>query len=214
MDEDISIIDTNTRNEKIKNFFIKNKKKLISILVIVLLIIFSYFVYKELENKKIKNLANRYNDIVVNFEYLNKEKVKNQLVEIINEKNSTYSPLALYFIIDNDIEATTEEINNFFDIVINESNLDKEIKNLIIYKKALYNSNFVDENNLIKILNPLINSDSVWKSHAMYLLAEYFFDKNQKQKSLEFFNKILNYKKSNENIIKETQKRLNRDFSE
>ena len=214
MDEDISIIDTNTRNEKIKNFFIKNKKKLISILVIILLIIFSYFVYKELENKKIKNLANRYNDIVVNFEYLNKEKVKNQLVEIINEKNSTYSPLALYFIIDNDIEATTEEINNFFDIVINESNLDKEIKNLIIYKKALYNSNFVDENNLIKILNPLINSDSVWKSHAMYLLAEYFFDKNQKQKSLEFFNKILNYKKSNENIIKETQKRLNRDFSE
>ena len=214
MDEDISIIDTNTRNEKIKNFFIKNKKKLISILVIILLIIFSYFVYKELENKKIKNLANRYNDIVVNFEYLNREKVKNQLVEIINEKNSTYSPLALYFIIDNDIEATTEEINNFFDIVINESNLDKEIKNLIIYKKALYNSNFVDENNLIKILNPLINSDSVWKSHAMYLLAEYFFDKNQKQKSLEFFNKILNYKKSNENIIKETQKRLNRDFSE
>ena len=214
MDEDISIIDTNTRNEKIKNFFIKNKKKLISILVIILLITFSYFIYKELQNKKIKNLANRYNDIVVNFEYLNKEKVKNQLVEIINEKNSTYSPLALYFIIDNDIEATTEEINNFFDIVINESNLDKEIKNLIIYKKALYNSNFVDENNLIKILNPLINSDSVWKSHAMYLLAEYFFDKNQKQKSLEFFNKILNYKKSNENIIKETQKRLNRDFSE
>ena len=214
MDEDISIIDTNTRNEKIKNFFIKNKKKLISILVIILLITFSYFIYKELQNKKIKNLANKYNDIAVNFEYLDKEKVKNQLVEIINEKNSTYSPLALYFIIDNDIEATTEEINNFFDIVINESNLDKEIKNLIIYKKALYNSNFVDENNLIKILNPLINSDSVWKSHAMYLLAEYFFDKNQKQKSLEFFNKILNYKKSNENIIKETQKRLNRDFSE
>ena len=214
MDEDISIIDTNTRNEKIKNFFIKNKKKLISILVIILLITFSYFIYKELQNKKIKNLANKYNDIAVNFEYLDKEKVKNQLVEIINEKNSTYSPLALYFIIDNDIEATTEEINNFFDIVINESNLDKEIKNLIIYKKALYNSNFVDENNLIKILNPLINSDSVWKSHALYLLAEYFFDKNQKQKSLEFFNKILNYKKSNENIIKETQKRLNRDFSE
>ena len=26
MDEEISIIDANTRNEKIKNFFVKNKK--------------------------------------------------------------------------------------------------------------------------------------------------------------------------------------------
>jgi len=30
MDEDITVINTSTRNEKIKNFFIKNKKKFIS----------------------------------------------------------------------------------------------------------------------------------------------------------------------------------------
>jgi len=214
MDEDISIINANTRQEKIKNFFIKNKKSLITILSSTILIILAYFAFGEVQDRKIKSLAEKYNIILINFNSSNKMDFKNDLVEIINEKNSTYSPLALYFILDNDIQSSNEEINEFFDVIINEVKLDKEIKNLIIYKKGLFNSNFETENNLIKILNPVINSDSVWKSHALYLLAEYFFDKNQKKKSKEFYNKILNYKKSNEKIITEAQKRLRRDFGE
>ena len=214
MDEDISIINASTRQEKIKNFFIKNKKSLVIILSSLIFLVFAYFAFGEIQDRKIKNLAEKYNNISINFNSTNKMDFKNGLVEIINEKNSTYSPLALYFILDNDIESSTEEINKFFDIIIKEVNLDKEIKNLIIYKKGLFNANFETENNLIKILNPVINSDSVWKSHALYLLAEYFFDKNQKQKAREFYNQILDYNKSNENILVETQKRLNRDFSE
>ena len=214
MDEDISIINANTRQEKIKNFFIKNKKTLIAILSSIILLVFAYFVFGEIEDRKIKSLAEKYNNISVNFNSSNKMDFKNDLVQIINEKNSTYSPLALYFILDNDIQSSNEEINKFFDIIIKEVNLDDEIKNLIIYKKGLFNANFETENNLIKILNPVVNSDSVWKSHALYLLAEYFFDKNQKQKAKEFYNQILNYKKSNEKIITETQKRLRRDFGE
>tara|TARA_B100001250_G_scaffold300947_1_gene262631 strand:- start:1007 stop:1651 length:645 start_codon:yes stop_codon:yes gene_type:complete len=214
MDEDISIINTNTRNEKIKNFFIKNKKYLVAVLSLIILIIFAYFAYGEMKDRKNKNLAEKYNDIIINFKSTNKLKFKKELVEIINEKNKTYSPLALYFIIDNEIKSSNEEINKFFDIIINDVNLDKEIKNLIIYKKGLFNSDFEDENNLINILNPVINSNSVWKSHALYLIAEYFFYKNEKQKAKEFYNQILNFEKSNEKIVKETQKRLNRDFSE
>ena len=214
MDEDISIINANTRQEKIKNFFIKNKKSLIAILLSVIIIVFAYFAFAEIEDRKIKNLAEKYNNISINFNSTNKTYFKNDLVEIINEKNSTYSPLALYFILDNNIESSNDEINKYFDVIINEINLDKEIKNLIIYKKALFNADFETENNLIKILNPIINSDSVWKSHSLYLLAEYFFDKNQKQKAKEFYNQILNYKKSNENILIEAQKRLKRDFGE
>ena len=214
MDEDISIINANTRQEKIKNFFIKNKKSLITILSSIILIIFAYFAFGEVQDRKIKSLAEKYNNISINFNSTNKMDFKNGLVEIINEKNSTYSPLALYFILDNDIESSNEEINKFFDIIIKEVNLDKEIKNLIIYKKGLFNANFETENTLIKILSPVINSESVWKSHALYLLAEYFFDKNQKQKAKEFYNQILNYSKSNEKIVIETQKRLRRDYGE
>tara|TARA_X000000368_G_scaffold396935_1_gene365612 strand:+ start:43 stop:687 length:645 start_codon:yes stop_codon:yes gene_type:complete len=214
MEEDISIIDTNTRIEKIKNFFIKNKKYLITILSLIILIIFAFFAYNEMQNKKNKNLAEKYNDIIINFESTDKSKFKKELVEIIYEKNETYSPLALYFIIDNEIKSSNEEINEFFDVIINETKLDKEIKNLITYKKGLFNSDFENENNLINILNPVINSNSVWKSHALYLMAEYFFDKNEKQKAKEFYNQILNFEKSNEKIVQETQKRLSRDFSE
>ena len=214
MDEDISIINASTRQEKIKNFFIKNKKLLITILSSIILIVFAYFAFVEIQDRKIKNLAEKYNNISINFNSTNKNDFKEELIEIINDKNSTYSPLALYFILDNDIEISNEEINKFFDVIINEVNLDKEIKNLIIYKKAMFNADFETENNLLKILNPIINSDSVWKSHALYLLAEYFFDKNQKQKAKEFYSQILNYKKSNENILTETQKRLRRDFGE
>ena len=214
MDEDISIIDSKTRNEKIKIFFINNKKYLIAILSSIILIVFAYFSYGEIQDRKMKKLAEKYNNISIKFSTSNKTDVKNELIEIINEKNSTYSPLALYFIIDNEIQSSNEEINKFFDIIINEVNLNKEIKNLIIYKKGLFNASFETENNLIKILNPIINSDSAWKSHALYLLAEYFFDKNQKQKAKEFYSQILDYKKSNENILTETRKRLSRDFSE
>ena len=214
MDEDISIINTNTRNEKIKNFFIKNKKYLITILTLIILTILFYFAYVEIQDRKTKNLSEKYNSIVVNFKISNKQNFKNQLIEIINKKDKTYSPLALYFIIDNEIQTSNEEINKFFDIIINEINLDKEIKNLIIYKKGLYNSDFETENNLINILKPVINSDSVWKSHALYLIAEYFFDKNEKQKAKEFYNQILDFEKSNESIVMETQRRLSRDFSE
>ena len=214
MDEDISIINSKTRNEKIKIFFINNKKYLIAILSSIILIVFAYFSYGEIQDRKMKKLAEKYNNISIKFSTANKTDVKNELIEIINEKNSTYSPLALYFIIDNEIQSSNEEINKFFDIIINEVNLNKEIKNLIIYKKGLFNASFETENNLIKILNPIINSDSVWKSHALYLLAEYFFDKNQKQKAKEFYNQILDYKKSDESILTESRKRLSRDFSE
>ena len=214
MDEEISIINTNSRIEKIKNFFVKNKKILTIFISIIILIIFSFFTLKELDHRKNKNIAEQYNEIMINYDSANKNNFKNQLIEIINEKNPTYSPLALYFIIDNKIDTSNKELNRFFDLIINETDLDDEIKNLIIYKKGLFNSDFESENNLIKILNPLIRSDSVWKSHALYLIAEYFFDKNQKQKAKEFYNQILNYEKSNENIVKETQKRLSRDFSE
>ena len=214
MNEDISIINKNTRNERIKNFFINNKKSLIALLIIIISIVFGYFAYEEMQNKKKIQLAEKYNSISNKFISNNQANIKKDLIEIIYEKDTTYSPLALYFIIDNNIKTTNEEINEYFDILINDLRLDKEIKNLIIYKKALFNSDFETENNLIEILKPLINSKSVWKSHALYLMAEYFLDKKQNQKAKEFFNKILNNENSNESLIKEAKKRLSRDLSE
>ena len=43
MDEDISIINSNTRNEKVRNFFIKNKVKIISILLTTVIVLISAY---------------------------------------------------------------------------------------------------------------------------------------------------------------------------
>ena len=122
--------------------------------------------------------------------------------------------MSLYFIIDNDLILEKDKVNNLFDILIFETELETEIKNLIIYKKGLYNADTISENELLNILNPLINSKSIWKSHALYLMAEYFYSKNEKQKSKEFFQQIINIEYPNQDIIKKTKKRLNRDLSE
>ena len=214
MDEDIAIINKETRNEKIKNFFIKNKKKIIISISVIILAIFGYFIYEDFNKKSKIKLANRYNIVKMNFISGNKSMVANELVSIVHEKDRTYSPLALYFLIDNNIISDKNKINELFDTVINETSLEKEIKNLLIYKKALFNSDFESENNLLTILKPIINSNSIWKSHALYLMAEYFYFKNEKQKSKDFFDQIITLENVNSKIKRETQKRLNRDFSE
>ena len=214
MDEDIAIIDSNTRNEKIKKFFINYKKLLISILVLVITLLISYFIFEEFnENKKLK-ISNQYNQIVTEYSKDNKQITSNALVELVNKKDPTYSPLSLYFIIDNQLITEKSRVNKLFDVVIEDVSLQKEIKNLIIYKKALFNADDIGENELLKILNPIINSESVWKSHALYLIAEYFFHKGEKQKSIEFFNQIISLENANQELKIESQKRLNRDLSE
>ena len=136
------------------------------------------------------------------------------MIEVINKKAPTYSPLSLYFIIDNNLVSDKNVVNTLFDLLINDISLDSEIKNLIIYKKALYNADNVQEGELLNILNQIINSESVWKSHALYLIGEYFYVQNQNQKSKEFFNQIISLENSNLDIKLQAEKRLNRDLSE
>ena len=214
MEEDVAAINASTRNERIKNFFVTNKKKIISLLVAIILLALFYFAFDVINKKNKVKLSDKYNSLLTNYISGNKTNIEKEMVKIIETKDKTYSPLALYFLLDNDLIDSKDKINNFFDILINDTNLDNEITNLIIYKKALYNSDFETENNLIKILNPIINSDSIWKPQALYLLAEYFFSKNEKQKSKEFFEKILILENGNSDIKSKAQRRILRDFSE
>ncbi|MDA7697966.1 hypothetical protein N9C51_02740 [Candidatus Pelagibacter sp.] len=214
MDEEITIIDSNTRNERIRNFFINNKKKLIITVSIILVIIIGYLSFeKSKERTKIK-LANQYNLALIDLNPDNKQKTINEMVKVVKSNDATYSPLALYHLLDNNLLENNEEINILFNELIEKTNLENEIKNLIIYKKALFNSDFVSENELLKILNPVINSESIWKSHALYLLAEFFYSKDEKQKAKEFFNQILVLPNASSAIKAESQKRLNRDLGE
>ena len=214
MDEDLSIINSNTRNEKIKNFFVNNKKKIISVIIFLIIIIVGAFSYDKYLTDKKKEISDKFNSITIDYSEKTKEKTTNGLIEIVNERDPTYSPLSLYFIIDNNLVSDQAMVNSLFDTLIKDTSLDTEINNLIIYKKALYNADNSQESDLLKMLNPLINSKSVWKSHSLYLMAEYFYANNQKQKAKEFFNQIIALENSNPDIRLQAEKRLNRDLSD
>jgi len=214
MDEDLAIINNNTRNQKIKNFFINNKKFLIILSVVLLLLLLIFYSFQIYKDKNRELISNEYNSAIIKHKNGDKIEIVTVLKKIIKEKNSTYSPLALYYLIDNSLVDDKFEINDLFNILIEKTPLEKEIKYLIIYKKALFNADNSNEKEMLDILNPLINSKSIWKSHGLYLMAEYFYSKNEKQKSKEFFNQILITENANGDIVKATQKRLNRDLSE
>ena len=214
MDEDLAIINSNTRNQRIKNFFTKNKKLLISCLIFLILILLSFYSYQIYQDKNKIKISDRYNSSIIKHKNGDNSGIVSAMQEIVENKDPTYSPLALYYLIDNELVSDKNKINSLFDILINKTSLDSEIKYLIIYKKALYNADTINEGQILEILNPIINSKSVWKSHSLYLMAEYFYANNQKQKAKEFFNQIINLENSNPDLRLQAEKRLNRDLSE
>ena len=213
MSEDIEIINQNTRIEKIKNFFSNNYKKLIGSLVSILLLLFSYFGYQEYEKRVKLEIAETYNQITLKEITIENTNDIERLIRIIEEKDPIYSALSLYFIIENELVNDQKEINNLFDLAI-MSQEEKEIKNLIIYKKAMYNAEEISENELLEILNPILKSKSVWKSHGLLLMADYFEHNNNLIKSKDFLEEIVNYELVNNEIKIEAERRLKRKFGD
>ena len=214
MDEETALIDANTRNEKIKNFLVNNKSKILTIVISIVVLLLLFFGYEEYKKRDGISVSDEFNSLTIGYNKENNNKILTGLINVIKEKNPTYSPLALYFIIDNGLTDDKNQINEYFDILIEDTSLENEIKNLVIYKKGLYNADIVDEAGILKILKPIINSESVWKSHALYLLGEYFYSKQENQKAKDFFEQIVSLENSNLEIKTQAQKRLNRDLSD
>tara|TARA_B100001027_G_C16177691_1_gene289954 strand:- start:82 stop:720 length:639 start_codon:yes stop_codon:yes gene_type:complete len=212
MDEDFTIVNQNTRNESITSFLKKNLKKIVLILFSLIIFLIFLFVSQELKDRKKNRLAEKYNNIIFSKNISSNSEIKDKMIEIVNAKDQTYSTLALYYIIDNKLLDNQIKINEFFDTIISISK--NENKFLIVYKKALYNSDKISDNEVLAILQPVINSDSIWKQHALLLMADIYFQIKQFNKSRDFLNKILDLESSNKNLKQEVEKRLNRDFSE
>ena len=213
MSEDIEIINQNTRIEKIKNFFSDNYKKLIGSLISILLVLFSYFGFQEYKKRAKLEIAEIYNQITLKEITAENTNSIEQLVKIIKEKDPIYSALSLYFIIENNLVNDPKEINNYFNLVI-KSQKEKEIENLIIYKKAMYNAETISENELLEMLNPILKSESVWKPHALLLMADYFEYNNNLIKSKDFLEEIISSELTNNEIKIEAERRLKRKFSD
>ena len=185
------ILNNNFQN-KIVNFVKKNLKKLIVLSILLILILFSYLFYKDLKNKGEIKLSEQYTQASILFKEKKIEDAKQLLENIINKKHKFYSPLALYFVIDNNLEEDPLKIINFFNKILSISSIEKENLNLIKIKKAILLFDVDDEELIIKTLNPIINSDSVWRILSIRLISEYFLSKGQKKKANEYIQLLNN----------------------
>ena len=182
----------NTLQNKIINFTKKNTKKLIFLSVFLILILFSYFLHKNLQKKNEIKLSEQYIQATIQFQGKNINETRKLLEDIIKENHKFYSPLALYFMIDNNLEIDNSKIINYFDRILLINSLDKESLNLIKIKKAISLSKYDNEEVILKTLNPIINSDSVWRDMAIRLISDYFLSKNQKAKANEYIQLLNN----------------------
>ena len=118
MDEDIAIINQNTRIALIKNFFKKNVKKILIFLITSLIILVTFFTLDELKERKKNKFAEVFNSIIFDTNKYSEIEIKDTMIEIINSKIETYSNLALFYLIDKKLVKNQNEIKNLFDKVI------------------------------------------------------------------------------------------------
>jgi len=199
-----------TKKTRIKKFYEGNK---ILIYVFIFFIVLSTFgtVYY-LENKERKRIALS-DDYIQAQIYINegeKDKAKILLEKIVYKNDPTYSSLSFFLLLNEDLVTDINQINNFFDHLLKNNKFEKEMENLIIFKKLLTQFDNLQESELLNISKPIISSDSVWKPHILLLFGDYFMSKKEYVKAREFYEKLLSTKGVNQEFYDQAKLKLRR----
>ena len=197
-----------TKKSKLKKFYEINKILIFSVILILIIAIASVSFYSETKERKKILLSDNYLAAKVYLENGDRNKVKNILKTIIFANDSTYSTLSLFLILNENLIVDQGELSNLFDHVLENNKFEKEVKNLIIFKKALFQSNFVSELELLDAVKPLINTETVWKPHALLLLGDYFASKKEYLKAKEFYVQILSLKNLHKELYNHARSQL------
>ena len=197
-----------TKKSKLKKFYEKNKILIFSAILILIIVIASVSFYSETKEKKKILLSDNYLTAKVYLENGDKNKAKSVLKTVIFSNDSTYSTLSLFLILNENLIVDQDELSNLFDQVLENNKFEKEIKNLIIFKKALFQSNFVSELELLEAVKPLINTETIWKAHALLLLGDYFASKKEYLKAKEFYMQILSLKNLHKELYNHARSQL------
>ena len=197
-----------TKKSKLKRFYEKNRISIFSIILIVTIIIVFFSFYSANKEKKKTFLAESYIEAKILLETGEKNKAKDILKTIILSNNSTYSSLSLFLILNENLIVDQKELLNLYNHLLENNKFEKEVKNLIIFKKALFQTNFENESELLETAKPLLNSDTVWKPHILLLLGDYFVSKKQNLKAKEFYIKILSLKNLHKELYDQARSQL------
>ena len=124
--------------ENIISYFKKNKKSLIIVSVLFIVIGFSFIFYQKNIDNKNTLISDKFNKASTLIDQNNIGESKILLKEIIINGHKFYSPLALYLLIEKKIEKDNDKIIFYFDEILKINSLDKENVNLIKIKKTFF----------------------------------------------------------------------------
>ncbi|RPG94225.1 MAG: hypothetical protein CBE13_003040 [Candidatus Pelagibacter sp. TMED253] len=155
--------------EQIGNFVKKNKNIFLAILTLIVFILIGINYFNYYQQSKNEKISEKFIQAGIYLSSQDKAQSKKIYKEIILSKNKFYSFLALNNILDNELEQNSDEVLKLFE-VIEDINMEREEKNLIKLKKALYliKSSRVDAGN--KLLKEIISNKSIWKDSALEIL--------------------------------------------
>ena len=180
---------------KLKNIQIIFKKNIKYIFILTFVIILAAIASIYVKNNKEKNqvlVSEKFINAKILLEKKQNGKAKKILEELVDNKNSFYSPLSLSLIISNELEKSEENIINLFDKVLSINSLEKLELDLVLYKKTIFLAKIGKDQKLLDTANRLINNESSLRNETINLLGEYFLNKGEKSKSEEYFNLLKN----------------------
>ena len=189
-----------TKKSKLKKFYELNKILIFSSILILIIVFVSFNFYLGKKEKEKILLSENYIQAKIYLENGNKTEAVNILKSVIFASDPAYSTLCLFLILNENLITNHKELLVLFDHLLANNKFEKEIENLFIYKKALLNSNFATESELLEGIKPLLNTETLWKPHVLLLLGDYFVSKKEYLKAKESYTQILFIKNLQKNL--------------
>ena len=197
-----------TKKSKIKKFYESNKILIFSSILILIISFGSLSFYLESKESKKILLSENYVQAKFYLENGNKSEALNTLKKVIFANDSTYSTLSFFLILNQNLISDYKEISILYDHLLENNKFEKELRNLLIYKKALFISNSIIESELLETIKPLLNTDTLWKPHALLLLGDYFMSKGENIKAIEFYQQILSINNLHKDLYNQAKSQL------
>ena len=197
-----------SKKSRLKKIYEKNKILIFSTTIIFLIIVIFLGVYAINKEKKNALLADNYIEAKIYLEAGEKVKAINALKNIVLSDSTIYSALSLFLILNENLIVDESEILSLFNHLLKNNKCEDEIKNLIIFKKAIFQSNSANELELIETAKPLLNAETLWKPHILLLLGDFFVSKNQNLKAKEFYTQVLSLKSLNKELYDHARSQL------
>ncbi|RPG16607.1 MAG: hypothetical protein CBC84_002860 [Pelagibacteraceae bacterium TMED124] len=172
--------------------FIKSNSKIFTYTLSTFFIVMAALFWMSYDsNKEKKIISEDFIKAKIFLEKQNKDKATLILKNIIEKKDTIYSSLSLFLLIDQNLVEDKQLILEYFDNIISDGDYSEEDKNLLKLKKAIYISDIEDEQEMLKLLNPIINSDSVWKNQSLKFLGDFYYSISQLEKARQYYSTLL-----------------------